>query len=241
MGSMFQGFAALRDASYEEKLQWCAVFALVTNYSFRLPKRSQRRDLTQRLQKHFQLLKPERNKTFAQHVDAAFDDFTHCISVQASEELRQLEPVTGHDHRRHTDHVILYRLLNQNLFINILGLDTNIPNMIVAPPGHSKTFSMTMATQVLQISRSSRATDFFKARPHLASVFHFQGSALSTAEQLMQTYQDANRKKQSLAKDVSEDGRRKDARVTSKVLVVIDEASSTDLLLGEGASRFKPV
>ena len=212
-------FDILSAASLEEKLQWCAVFALVTNYSFRLPKGRQRIDLAQSLQKHFDLRLDEQS-TFAQHVLNAFDAFTQQISEEASEELRQLEPVTSHDHKRHTDHVILYRLLNQNLFVNILGLDADIPNMIVAPPGHSKTFSMTMATQVLQISKGSRATAFFKARPHLSRVFHFQGSALSTPEQLMQTYRDAGRRKQSLA----EDAKRSGTHAQSKVLVVIDEA-----------------
>lgn len=202
------------DASASLNDQWAVVFALVTNYAFRLPKEGQRLVLTENLASHFNL-HHGRDTTFVQHVRTKFEEFTAEICKSAVKELRLLEPVSDHGKKGSTDHVIQYRLLHQNLFVILLGLDAGIPNMIVAPPGHSKTFSMTMAAQALSISKGSRDTAFFKEMPHLSSVFHFQGSALSTAEQLMQTYTNAKRKEEAMDDN---------AKQQSKVLVVIDEA-----------------
>ncbi len=77
-------------------------------------------------------------------------------------------------------------------------MDTNIPIMITAPPGHSKTFSVTLAGQVLQTAPDTRQTSFFRRRPQVARVFNYQGSSLSTADQIMQVYDDAKRKNRDL-------------------------------------------
>eukprot|EP00971_Amphidinium_carterae_P064190 1270996-Amphidinium_carterae.1 len=201
-----------------ERWEWSAVFALIITYSMRLPKYSKRCAFIDELAPLFKDLQDPEKRTWSQFVQCRFGALARWVSEQARDELRAVELGRSHDRTRRADHIILYRILDENLLAAVLGLDVDMPVMITAPPGHSKTYSITMVHQVLQTSPNGRRTDFFKSKPQLMKVFNYQGSNLSRAEQLMQANEDAKRYAEE----------RQQGRLASKfrrkVSLLIDEA-----------------
>ena len=78
--------------------------------------------------------------------------------------------------------IALTRALKENIFAVIIGIQCNIPVMIVGMPGTGKTLAVNIATDVL---RGSGAVPFFRGFCDVAnSVFRYQCSKDSTSTQI---------------------------------------------------------
>ncbi|CAL1163139.1 unnamed protein product [Cladocopium goreaui] len=126
-------------------------------------------------------------------------DLTQVLMQEMDQYIKPIK-----DDEELADGIALTRALKENIFAVIVGIECNIPVMIVGMPGTGKTLAVNKATSVL---RGTNSVHFFRRFSDVAnSVFRYQCSKDSTSRQIHEVFESALRAKQRY--DAEDAGRR---------------------------------